>query len=119
MRRRFWWTAAVGGWLALAGCEHAGVRPNYPRDPLLLSRRPVESKAESAKLAVAQSEPEVPGLPPTAVASAPRERLGVPIPNEVRGPEGATPAMPAVQTKVPGVPAAPAVLGAGGVPPKD
>src|SRR5262245_22620800 len=75
MRRRdgsACWLAVLTGCLALVGCERAAVRPNYPRDPLLLSKRPVEGKVENTTTLVAQGEPVMPAVPPTALVSAPK-----------------------------------------------
>jgi hypothetical protein len=73
--RRAWFAAAVAGTL-LVGCERAAVRPSYPPDPLFLSKKPVRGNAEKARPALAYTEPAVPPLPASALASAPRERLG-------------------------------------------
>jgi hypothetical protein len=77
MRRSIW-----RYWLALAlvaglcGCERATVKHDYPPDPLLLSRRPLESKPETATVDMVYNEPAAPTLPTTALASAPKSRVG-------------------------------------------
>jgi hypothetical protein len=118
MRRRgrsTCWLAVLAGCLALVGCERAAVRPNYPRDPLLLSKRPVEGKVENTPPLVAQGEPVMPAVPPTALASAPKGTAPptdrVPQLDEQKpADDERVPARPAVQTKTaPSVPASPAV----------
>jgi hypothetical protein len=42
---------------------------------MFVTRKPVEGKAEAARPLLAHREPEVPPLPDTALASAPRQRL--------------------------------------------
>ncbi len=62
MWRRLWraWLPVVGTWTLLAGCEHSH-SAHYPPDPLLLSKRPVESRGEpGATPAVARHEPPAP-----------------------------------------------------------
>jgi hypothetical protein len=61
--------------VGLVGCERATVKHSYPSDPLLLSRRPVQSKPDTSAPALAYSEPAAPTLPPTALASAPKGRV--------------------------------------------
>jgi hypothetical protein len=87
------------------GCERAAVHQAYPPDPLLLSKKPVEVKAETSRPLLATSEPTVPPLPVAALASAPRERLGdvatraaltqgPPLPAPAAGPTTSTSAKP-------------------------
>ncbi len=65
------WLAAVLGISLLAGCERASLRP-HPQDPLLISKKPIESKAQDGKpIALAYNEPEAPAIPATALASMP------------------------------------------------
>jgi hypothetical protein len=74
MRRRRWrdWLmAALGGVLAL-GCEKAAVKPSYPPDPVLLSKRPVAGKPAAAPATViVKEEPVTPVLPESALVHAP------------------------------------------------
>ena len=57
---------------ALVGCLHNSARP-YPADPLLLSKRPVASRPESAQpVVVAFQEPRPPTLSEVLVAEAER-----------------------------------------------
>jgi hypothetical protein len=75
--RRSTWRSGLGLVLLLGlyGCERATVKHAYPSDPLLLSRRPVERKQDSAAPSLVYNEPAAPALPSTALASAPKERL--------------------------------------------
>jgi hypothetical protein len=76
VRRNIWrYGLAVVLGVGLVGCERATVKHSYPSDPLLLSRRPVQGKPESSRPELASSEPPAPTLPPTALASAPKERV--------------------------------------------
>ena len=53
----------------VVGCERAAVRP---QDPLLISKKPIEGKAQASKpIALAYNEPAAPPIPTTALASAP------------------------------------------------
>jgi hypothetical protein len=72
---RRWCPALLVAGTLLVGCERGAVRQSYPPDPLFTSKKPVEARAESARPLLAHNEPGVPGLPPTAVASAPREHV--------------------------------------------
>jgi hypothetical protein len=102
---RAWLAAALGG-ASLLGCHHAGPRPSIPPDPLFTSKKPVEARAETAQPVVAYHEPVVPDLPPTALASAPREHVVlkpqipalVPPPSPVPGQPAPPAAVPAVNT---------------------
>jgi hypothetical protein len=53
------WLPVVGACSLLLGCEH-GHASRYPPDPLLLSKKPVESRPEPAPVAVARHEPPAP-----------------------------------------------------------
>jgi hypothetical protein len=56
--------------LLLFGCESGTNRHSYPDDPLLLDKKPVESKVESAAPPLlVQAEPTPPAMPSQAVAS--------------------------------------------------
>jgi hypothetical protein len=73
MRYRFFrkWRIAGLSSLFLFGCESSSNRHSYPDDPLLLDKKPVESKVENAAPPnLAQAEPTPPPMPLTAVASA-------------------------------------------------
>jgi hypothetical protein len=79
VRRNIWrcWlgvTLLAGG---LCGCERATVSHTYPPDPLLISKRPLESSPEAATTQLVSTDPAAPALPATALASAPRDRLSV------------------------------------------
>jgi hypothetical protein len=67
---RLWPLAALGGFLAL-GCEKAAVKPNYPPDPVLVGKHPVEGKTTTPTHLVVHQEPVSPVLPETAIATAP------------------------------------------------
>ena len=69
-RWRLWGVTVLGGFLAL-GCEKALVKPDYPPDPVLVSKRPVEGQVTTSHPVVVRHEPVVPPLPETAIASAP------------------------------------------------
>jgi hypothetical protein len=58
--------------LALAGCERAAVRSNYPPDPILANKGSVEGKPQSSRPLLAHAEPTMPNAPATALASAPK-----------------------------------------------
>jgi len=65
------WLPVVGVWGLLVGCEH-GRDTHYPPDPLLLSKKPVESRpAPGALVAAARHEPPAPER--LALASADTE----------------------------------------------
>lgn len=86
----------------LLGCQRAAVSP-YPPDPLLMSKKPIEVKAEKAVPTLAVlNEPTAPPLPFAALASLPpelqtpalaRSSPVKPIPPATRGPVEATPAV--------------------------
>src|SRR4051794_25671395 len=77
MRWRMGLAALVGG--LVLGCEHeAGTR--YPPGPLLVSKKPVEGKVESAApVLLARSEPTTPSLPPLALAKSDTRVLETPL----------------------------------------
>jgi hypothetical protein len=85
------WLPVVGACGLLAGCEH-GSGARYPSDPLLLSKRPVESRPAPGPLsAVARHEPPAPEHLAPALASAdteggPREpaRLSPAVPTSLQ-----------------------------------
>jgi hypothetical protein len=57
---RLAWLPFVGVWGLLAGCEHSQAS-RYPPDPLLVSKRPLESRGESGLgPIVARHEPPAP-----------------------------------------------------------
>jgi hypothetical protein len=93
--RRAWMAAALGGSL-LAGCERSSVRQPYPPDPLLAHKTPVTGKIEAATPQLAYSEPVVPSLPATVLASAPRKRPAVApaLAQRPNAPSAANPAPP-------------------------
>jgi hypothetical protein len=65
MRRiigRIWLGAALASG-ALAGCQASGARPGYLQDPLLVSKKPIVGRPESAATQVAAREPAVPPVP--------------------------------------------------------
>lgn len=66
--------AAVLGASLVVGCDWVGVRQSYPPDPLLITRKPVEAKADPKEPElIARTEPESPVPPSSALASAPIE----------------------------------------------
>ena len=66
---KVWLAAAVAG-LCLPGCKSTPAPHPYPNDPLLISKRPVEATAETARpTAVVKREPRVPPMPSEAVVS--------------------------------------------------
>ena len=72
------WLPVVAAWGLLAGCEHNHAS-HYPPDPLLLSKKPVESRGEPASPpAVACHEPHGAALPPgdPGAAGSTRRRGG-------------------------------------------
>jgi hypothetical protein len=74
MRWRNWrsWLAAILAGSGLIGCEKSGTRPNYPPDPLLVHKTPVDGKtAELAPVLLAQREPLMPPIPKLDLAAAP------------------------------------------------
>jgi hypothetical protein len=69
---RAWLVATLLGRVAL-GCQSTGL----PQDPLLVSKKPVESKPElSPPVVIAYSEPSVPQEPSVALARRSRTRPG-------------------------------------------
>ena len=73
MRRKSLRTCLVAGLSGplLWGCASGPGRHPFPPDPLLLDRKPLQGKAETAgPRLVAQAEPAPPALPPLALASA-------------------------------------------------
>ena len=96
-----WWRAGLAAALGsalLLGCERSAVRQNYPPDPLFTSKKPVEANAEESRPLLAHSEPRVPPLPGTMVASVPQEhvvlkpRTAEPVPPPPPAPLAAPPA---------------------------
>jgi hypothetical protein len=84
------WLPVVGACGLLIGCEH-GHSARYPPDPLLLSKKPVESRlAPGAPVAVARHEPPAP------------ERLALASADTEPGPPEATPprSAPAIPTSL-------------------
>jgi hypothetical protein len=85
------WVPVVGACGLLLGCEHSHVT-RYPPDPLLLSKKPVESRhAPPALPTLARHEPQAPERLATALASAD---------TEVGSPEAAPRLGPAVPTSL-------------------
>jgi hypothetical protein len=65
------WRIASLSSLFLFGCETGSSRHSYPDDPLLVDKKPVETKVESATPpALIVAEPTPPPMPSQAVASA-------------------------------------------------
>jgi hypothetical protein len=67
---RLWFFVVLSG--LLAGCGPA-VRPDYPDEPLLISKKPVEMKQESTKAALVYEEPPLPAPPASALVTTPPE----------------------------------------------
>lgn len=89
MRRKLahsWLAAALGGALFL-GCQSAERNP-YQADPLIVTKKPIESKpAEAEPVRVVMVEPTAPPLPPVALAAAkPLEPLPPRAPTAVASP---------------------------------
>jgi hypothetical protein len=65
--------AGLLGAALIAGCHSAQTEESYPKDPLLLSKKPVAGKATDGRSELlAMSEPAAPELPAVALASAPK-----------------------------------------------
>jgi hypothetical protein len=78
--RRAWLPVACG---LLLGCEH-GRTSHYPPDPLLVSKKPVETRPEAgAGLALAQHEPPPPESLFTSLAARDAARNSA-VPTSVR-----------------------------------
>lgn len=107
MLRMSWrtWLAAGVCAAGVLSCEKAPVNKHL-RDPLLISKKPVEGKPDKAgPLAVAHEEPTAPSLPATALATAPSER-DAPGRAASKPPVPATPAgRPSLQPNVTAEPA--------------
>src|SRR5215471_15136446 len=55
------------------GCGTTGERKPYLQDPLLISKKPVEARAQDARpILLAQAEPTPPMSPGVSLAAAPR-----------------------------------------------
>ena len=55
------------------GCGTTGERKPYLQDPLLISKKPVEARAQDARpVLLAQAEPTPPMSPGVSLAAAPR-----------------------------------------------
>jgi hypothetical protein len=88
-----------------AGCQSTSREDCYPRDPLLLSKKPVEGVADhsSGPILVASAEPTPPPVPTPALAAArkpgdaARAVPAVPVPTH----SGAVPATPASRSAEP------------------
>ncbi|HEX5269103.1 MAG TPA: hypothetical protein VFW33_01385 [Gemmataceae bacterium] len=75
--RRAWLPVVAAGGL-LAGCEH-NQATHYPPDPLLLSKRPVESRGDTRPAAtVARREPAAPECLVAAATPQAGDRATVP-----------------------------------------
>jgi hypothetical protein len=71
-RNQVWWVIGLG-LVSLLGCQLWPEKPACHDDPLLLAKKPVTGADPPAAppLLLAQAEPLVPLLPPTALASKP------------------------------------------------
>jgi hypothetical protein len=87
----------------LWGCHSAPKEEEYPKDPLLMSKKPIEGPLVGEETEMtARSEPATPPLPPTAYVSTPPKTgpiasqevtmPAIPIPSH-RGPVNAVPAV--------------------------
>jgi hypothetical protein len=64
MRASAWLLSAVLAGVVLPGCKSSSAAHTYPADPLFVSKKPIESKAENTPpLQVAYAEPAAPTLP--------------------------------------------------------
>jgi hypothetical protein len=90
------WRIASLSSLFLFGCETGSSRHTYPDDPLLLDKKPVESKVEAAAPPMlVLLEPVPPAMPSQAVASA-----AEPLPTHLTGREKQGPGTPSAQRAV-------------------
>ncbi len=103
------WASICLGVLTL-GCSTSDRRP-YLQDPLLISKKPVEGRAQNARpTLLAQGDPEPPMGPGVSLASAPQPVVPSAAPTAivVSGPQPAVPAQTAVSTFAGAVEATPA-----------
>jgi hypothetical protein len=92
--RRLAWFAAGACWFGLLGCGEKAPINKHVRDPLLISKKPIEGKPDKpAPVAVAAVEPPAPTAPETAVATAPvkLESIGAGGVEHAGGPPAAKP----------------------------
>jgi hypothetical protein len=78
MRLKGWLLSAVLTGICLTGCKMSSGHA-YPDDPLFVSKKPIEAKAETAPpVKVAYAEPVAP-ISPLALVSRPRPPLVDPL----------------------------------------
>ena len=109
MRWRAWGQFTLASTISFCtlGCGEKAPIHKQVRDPLLISKKPVESQAERlTPTAVAYAEPSPPPVPETAVATAPvkLEAIGLKRPEPAKNAPELT-ATPAIRTNEPGTPA--------------